>query len=277
MTSAIPKTSDETPDGTPIWRYMDLPKFVAMLASKTQWFAKAARFEDGYEGFCQVSPRETPSNDPFARCITRTTAEGETALISVTQALVEVSKLSAKYFENAREHLYVNSWCLADESMAMWQIYGSDGRGIALRSSVGQYRRAAKFNVREEQYAFSKVTYDADPRLNPALRFDFAEGAIPAPGFGVWERLLPVAFHKRKCYEYEREWRAALYQDPRPECTGCTIEFDLNELISAVYIGPRADEFLFGVVDSVMEKFELTKPLERSGLLQPPERTKATT
>ena len=239
----MPKTNDETPEGTPIWRYMDLPKFVAMLASKTQWFAKAARFEDGYEGFCQVSPRETPSKDPFRKCITRTTAEGETALISVTQALAEVSKQSAKYFENAREHLYVNSWCLGDESMAMWQIYGSDGRGIALRS----------------------------------LRFDFGEGAIPAPGFGVWDRLLPVAFHKRKCYEYEREWRAALYQDLRPECPGCSIEFDLNELISAVYIGPRADGFLFGVVDSVMERFELTKPLQRSELLQPPARTTAAT
>jgi hypothetical protein len=195
----------------------------------------------------------------------------------LTQALVEMSKRSAAYFENAREHLYVNSWCLADESMAMWQIYGSAGCGIALRSSVGQYRRAAKFNVREEQYAFDKVKYDIDPRLNPALKFDFGEGPIPVPGLGVWERLLRIAFHKRKCYEYEREWRAALYQDVRPECSGCDIEFDLNELISAVYLGPRADDFLFGVVGSVMEKFELTKPLERSGLLQPPERTTAAT
>ena len=256
---------------------MDLPKFVAMLASKTLWFAKAARLEDGYEGFCQVSPREMPSNDPLARCITRTTAEGETALISLTQALVEVSKLSAEYFENAREHLYVNSWCLADESMAMWEIYGSAGHGIALKSSVGQCCRAAKFNVRREQYAFDKVTYEVDPRLNPAVKFDFGEGAIPVPGLGVWERLLTVAFHKRKCYEYEREWRAALYQDLRPECPGCNIEFDLNELISAVYTGPRAEDFLFDVVGTVMEKFGLTKPLERSGLLQPPERTTAAT
>jgi hypothetical protein len=187
---------------------------------------------------------------------------------------VEVSELSAEYFKNAREHLYVNSWCLADESMAMWQIYGSEGRGIALRSSVAQYRRAAKFNVREDQYAFSEVTYSVDPRSNPALKFDFGKGAIPAPGPAVWERLLRVAFHKRKCYEYEREWRAALYQDLRAECSGCSIEFDLNELISAVYIGPRADEFLFEAVKSVMEKFELTKPLERSGLLQVPEKTK---
>lgn len=273
MKGAMPRTNDEALDETPIWRYMDLPKFVAMLASKTQWFAKAALFEDGYEGFCQVSPREMPLNNPLAKCITRTNAEGETALISLTQMLADVSKLSAAYFENAREHLYVNSWCLADESMAMWQIYGAAGCGIALRSSIGQYRRAAKFNVREEQYTFDMVKYDIDPGLNPALKFDFGEGPVPAPGLGVWERLLRIAFHKRKCYEYEREWRAALYQDARPGCSGCNIEFDLNELISAVYLGPRADDFLLAVVDSVMQKFELTRPLERSGLLQPPERT----
>ena len=273
----MPTTNDAVPDEMPIWRYMDLPKFVAMLVSKTQWFAKAALLEDRYEGFCQVSPREMPLSDPLAKCITRTTAEGETALISLTQMLVDVSKLSAAHFEKAPEHLYVNSWCLEGESMAMWQIYGSAGCGIALRSSVGQYRRAAKFNVREEQYAFDmvKYDYDLDPGLIPALRFDFRDGPVPAPGLGVWERLLRIAFHKRKCYEYEREWRAALYQDARPECSGCDIEFDLNELISAVYLGPRADNFLLAVVRSLMQKFELTKPLERSGLLQPPERTTA--
>jgi len=37
-----------------------------------------------------------------AECITRTTDEGETARISVTQMLVEVSKLSAKYFDPNR-------------------------------------------------------------------------------------------------------------------------------------------------------------------------------
>jgi hypothetical protein len=277
MESPIPRTKGEVPSETPIWRYMDIPKFVAMLASKTQWFAKAALFEDGYEGFCRVSPREMPLNDPLARCITGTTGEGATELISLTQMLVDVSKRSTAYFENAREHLYANSWCLADESMAMWQIYGSAGCGIALRSSIGRYRRAAKFNVREEQFAFDMVEYDIDPGLNPGLKFDFREGPVPVPGFGVWERVLRIAFHKRKCFEYEREWRAALYQDARPECSGCNIEFDLNELISAVYLGPRADNFLFDEVDSVMQKFELTKPLERSGLLQSPERTTAAT
>jgi hypothetical protein len=250
------EANDEGRDDTAIWRYMDLPKFVAMLASNSLWFAKAAYLEDCYEGFCETVTREMPANDSMAKCITRTTPEGETAVISLTQAMVELSRHSAAFFQNAREHLYVNSWCLTDESMAMWEIYGSTGRGIAVKSSIDQYVKAARFGVRDEQYSFGSVKYDDNPHSNQALKFDFTEGAIPV-GSGVWERLLPVAFHKRTCFEHEREWRCALYQDARPDCYGCNIDFDLNELIGAVYVGPRADRFFFDVVASVIEKFEL--------------------
>jgi hypothetical protein len=259
-------------DETPIWRYMDLPRFVAMLGSQSIWFAKAARFEDGYEGFCQVQRPQMPQVDRIAKAITKATASGVTKLISLTEMLVDMAGRSADYFDNAREHLYVNSWCLADESMAMWEIYGGRGHGIALKSTVGKYRSAARFNLRVEQYAFGPVQYDLDIASNQELNLDLRQGAIPLPGPGVWEKLLRVAFHKRTCFEYEREWRAALYQDPRPDHVGCKIEFDLSELINAVYVGPRADSFLQDVTASIMEKFGLAKPLQRSALLQNPSR-----
>jgi hypothetical protein len=43
----------------------------------------------------------------------------------------------------------------------------------------------------------------------------------------------------------------ALYQNFLPERHGCTISFDLGELIDAVYDGPRADKFFFEVFGSV--------------------------
>jgi len=43
---------DTISDDKPIWRYMDLPKFVSMLAARGLWFTKAAKFhDDPYEGF----------------------------------------------------------------------------------------------------------------------------------------------------------------------------------------------------------------------------------
>ena len=91
------------------------------------------------------------------------------------------------------------------------------------------------------------------------------------PGLGVWERILAVAFHKRSCFEYEREWRAALYQDLRPE-PGVNVDFDLNELLDEVVVGPRAEPFLEDALNAVAEKFGIKKGLRRSTLLLPPAR-----
>ena len=243
-----------------------------MLASKSLWFAKAAQLhDDPYEGFCLVTERDAPLDEYGPRWVSDVSIPEKAAPISVERMVAEFSHMSAEYLRSAREHLYVNSWCLADESMAMWQIYGSSGRGIAVKSSVGQYRRAVRLSVKASQFATDKVQYQADLTESSDVQFDFRHGSVPVPGFGVWECILKLAFNKRICFEYEKEWRGALYQDNRQE-PGCNIEFDLDELISAVYIGPRAEEFFFDVVSSVMEKFQLRKPLEKSALLQLPPR-----
>jgi hypothetical protein len=88
-----------------------------------------------------------------------------------------------------------------------------------------------------------------------------------------WAKIIALGFHKRTCYEYEREWRAALYQDSWLGCSGCAIEFDLHELVSEVYVGPRAEDFLFDVIRAVMDKFGFEKPLNKSVLLQAPQRS----
>ena len=38
------------PLDTPLWRYMDFTKFVAMLASKSLYFSRVDRLDDAFEG-----------------------------------------------------------------------------------------------------------------------------------------------------------------------------------------------------------------------------------
>jgi hypothetical protein len=141
---------------------MDLPTFVAMLATECLWFSKAAQFKDDpWEGFCRVQTRNATAGDEV-KWITRESGD-KTRTLSVSQWFASLSQLAADYLENAREHLYVNSWCLADESLPMWDLHGDAGRGIAVSSSVGRYARAVKLGeIRLEQYAFGKVKYDPD-------------------------------------------------------------------------------------------------------------------
>ncbi len=37
------------PDDTPLWRYLDFARFMALLASASLWFARADTFSDQYE------------------------------------------------------------------------------------------------------------------------------------------------------------------------------------------------------------------------------------
>jgi hypothetical protein len=155
----------------------------------------------------------------------------------------------------------------------MWQIYGSLGYGVAVTSSIGQYQRAARFEILSSQYAFGKVKYHDDLEASPDIQRNFSD-EIPLSS-NLWNEVLKLGFHKRSCYEYENEWRAALYQDPRPDTHGVLVDFDLQELITAVYVSPRAEEFFFDTVSSIMDKFPLRKTLNRSVLLSPPSRAGA--
>jgi hypothetical protein len=237
----------------PIWRYMDLVRFVSILATRSLWFAKASRFgDDPWEAFCRPEARPIPADGAGEGFQIIHTDSSGTRPVTLEQWAADWSRLAAESFERSREHLYINSWCLADESMAMWEIYGSAGRGVAVRSSVRRYKRAAKFGIPESQYDCRDVEYRRDFESCSAVRPDFTR-EIPVPGFGTWSRMLKLAFLKRVCFEHEKEWRAVLYQGDRPEITGCLVECDLDELIDAVYVGPRAEGFLYDVVQSIMD------------------------
>lgn len=261
-------------DDAIICRYMDVARLVSMLDTRMVWFSKAATFrDDPWEGFCKATPFRNAPDDQSPKLLTHE-HDGEKTEMSIPQMYEILSRSSAETCERAREHLYVNSWCLGQESMAMWEIYGSRGRGVAVTSSVAQYRRAAKFAIPNSQYTFGEVRYHDDIESAEAIRRDFSAGEIPV-GSGLWPHVLGLGFHKRSGYSYECEWRCALYQDARPE-PGVHIAFNLDELINAVYIGPRAEQFVIDAVSSIMQKFSLPKSVVRSTLLTPPRREAAT-
>jgi hypothetical protein len=248
---------------------MDLPRFVSILSTGKLWFPKAATLrDDPYEGYGKAKVFEVPSPDEGRKWITHREGAKE-SMISGAEMGTNISKMSAQIVEDASEHLYVNSWCLGEsESMAMWQIYGSLGFGVAVKSSESQYQRAARFAVDESYYDVGPVAYHDDLKSAAAICRDFSKGSIPLIGSSSLRReVLKLGFHKRSCYGYETEWRAVIYQELRPEIPGVQEAFDLDQLISAVYAGPRAEAFVCDAVFSVMEKFGLTKPLKKSDLL----------
>jgi hypothetical protein len=204
---------NESHDAKTIWRYMDLPRFVSIRSTGGLWFPKASRLQDDpYEGFGKAE-RLVLQADDAPGTVAHTGPDGTRTEISFQQMAAGFSHRSADIFENARDHLYVNSWCLGEsESMAMWRIYGSLGFGVAVKSSMGRYRRAAKFAVDWSHCIFGDVTYHHSLESARDVQRDFRE-SIPMPGAGLRSEVLKLGLHKRSCYEYEHEWRAVMYQD----------------------------------------------------------------
>ena len=250
------------PEETPIWRYMDLQRFVTILVSRALRFTKAAELsDDPWEGFCRVLIPST--------AIPEKLEDGTVRLESVGQLQASFARHAAKYLENARQHLYVNSWSLCADSMAMWKIYGANGKGLAIRSSVGRYEQALRFDIPRDYYTFGRVEYAEDVASSRRVLADFRNSS-PLPGPELREHVTSKGFLKRSCYRFEEEWRGALYQDAPPENTGVDIDCILDALIDSVVVGPESDLYLAGVVEDLIGKFGIKKAVSRSILLQPP-------
>jgi len=108
------------PDEIVIWRYIDLPKFLLMLEHKALYFALFSEFEDKWEA---VLDRELTA--------------------SIAGQFTAASGQVIGLFQEFIKGIAVNCWyCGDDESVAMWRLYTSSEYGIAIRSSVRDFKRA---------------------------------------------------------------------------------------------------------------------------------------
>ncbi len=187
---------------------MDLQRFVTMLVSGALRFTKAAELvDDPWEGFCKVIVPSTAIPDKRD--------DGSILLETFEQVKASLARSSARYLKDAREHLYVSSWSLCPDSMAMWKIYGAKGKGLAIQSSVERYQKSLTLDLSPDHYAFGSVEYTDDIENSARVRADFT-GSIPLPGPEVRRHVTSKGFLKRACYQFEKEWRGVLYQDPVP-------------------------------------------------------------
>ena len=150
--------------------------------------------------------------------------------------------------EKDRLYNYVSCWHMNEhESAAMWEIYKSgQPQGIAIRST---YRNLAESITDERTIYIGTVSY-----------IDFDTEAISDRN-----SLYPYV-HKRKYFEYEREIRA-VYCAPSMvphESKADTVTWgpvgpkaepisvDLDRLINAVYVSPKAEPWFAELVQELI-------------------------
>jgi hypothetical protein len=240
----IPQTKPEDPD-TPVWRYMDFPRFVAMLEHRGLFFTPAEKMDDRFEG-------SLPSPDP-----------GQLAQLrkSLEAAGIELPGNDRELLPRLRRWVSISSWHLnRHESAAMWKLYSASQQAIALQSTWQKLAdslggRALLAKVRYISYGDEAVEFDS----------------VYAP-----------FLHKRRSFEFEHELRAVVANlehafangnggDRRQQREeGAWLPVDLNTLVDRIFIAPDAEPWYVDLVERVARRYGLSKPVKQSVLAEEP-------
>ena len=225
-----------------IWRYVDLQKFVNMLATRTLHFACVSSFNDPYEGW-----------------LPRSYVEANVALIRGTPETLEISledasKIHMQGLKEMIEKYGANCWHINEgESEAMWRLYGDAGAEIAIESTRERLEDAMRgsgpYRVHIEPVRY--MDFDNDP-IDKGHRHQ-------------------LSFIKRRSFEHERELRAVV-KLPEPG-KGVSQRCSMDTLIAKIHIAPQARQYYIDAVRWVIDHADpkLDAPVEISKLFDRPD------
>lgn len=230
-----------------IWRYLDLSKFVSVLATSSLFFSRADHLGDPFEGSFSK-----PSAAGRAAFIAKWANEAGNAVGDIESESQRMATIISGTQQGQPKCTYVNCWHMNNyESAAMWRLYGSSNEAIAVKSS---YSRLAEC-LDEKCYVgqVSYLDYDAD---------EMSHG----------NALVPFVC-KRKSFEHERELRAVTTINPDKGSLsplGIQKAVDLHKLVDKIYVSPHSAGWFKDVVVSLTQKYGLEKEVLQSGMLADP-------
>ncbi len=213
-------------------RYMNLPKFVDLLYSKTLYFQRADGFSDRFEGALTPSMRDA---------MDRGKKDGTT-------------KLSANdYYRRCRVGNYVSCWSIgARDNMALWQLYGGLKSCVAITTTVEKLINIAS-------------TWDETPLIHKVEYIDHVKS--PDMILGHYHEMLR---YKHESYGYENELRIIIPRQGKDwEKNHPYIRLpvqNLGDLVRSVVVAPEAEDWFFDAIYDLSRKYELNAPVRRSKL-----------
>src|SRR3989339_740011 len=166
------------------------------------------------------------------------------------------SKLSAscknKKFKKTKNLVYLNCWHINKyESAAMWSVYLQSNEGIAIQSTRLRMEKSFQNKKHNIQLGEIKYTdYQKENICNKDIFYPF--------------------FHKRKSFEYEKEFRALIYKKQESRERGIFIPIDIKTLIEKIYVAPTAEEWIKELVQSLVKKYNINVEVIKSNLFDDP-------
>jgi hypothetical protein len=252
-------------ENVPVWRYMDLTKFVWMLHNRALYFPNVLTMNDPYEGYyTQGLAPSKESEEIFIRNMCA--RESGTFSVESEDHRESLRAFYRRFLEGLKvttELFYVSCWHMnEEESSAMWKLYTSHGDSVCVRSTYQQLSQ----ELPDDCYlgCVNYINYKTDM-------------------FDVYE-FLNFVVHKRKSFEHEREVRAVInnaltltatgmYQPPYPAVNdrkAIVVPINLPRLINEVYVSPDAKPPFLDVVQQLISTYGLDVPVNQSEVNAPP-------
>lgn len=175
-----------TLNGSSLWRYFDIHKFLDFLRTKRFRFARMDQFEDVLEGVPFVAKevyRKFIVEDKLARTVLGTSYQHDSTHDDLDSRIVKIIKIQQSH--------YVSCWFMEKrESMAMWSLY-SNPESVAIKIPFEKFTEvlpAAK-DIEVESYFGGKVQYQ-----------DFM-------AFKGLSKMRKVSLRKDISFQHEKEFR----------------------------------------------------------------------
>jgi hypothetical protein len=217
-------------EDTVLWRYMDQPRFLALLIDKTLHFASKYQFEgaDKWEG---TIPQ--PVIDEFAAKF----GTGWELMIENFKYVVSRGCVLC-WFESLHE------------SVAMWNGYGTGG--VAIRTTVQALRNSLRLD--SDHLRIARIQYVQHSS------FDFGSSGYSA--------LAPM-FLKRQQFASEQEVRAIVMPADESRA-GIELAIDLPSLIEAIVVSPQYPRWAIRALQKIVDWSGLSVAINTSTLLETP-------
>jgi len=167
-----------------------------------------------------------------------------------------------RYWTLAPRWSYVSCWHLAEaESAALWAIYG--GRNaIAVKSTVDRLRAAIpELETREGDVLVSqgvrRVIYIDYRATHPHLNDLMGPLCYKRLAFSYESEIRAIRQELRSVESSSRSGGRALDAGAPPGILGREMPVTLRDMISAIYVAPRAPAWYLQIVQAVIRRYDL--------------------
>lgn len=236
----------------PIWRYLDLAKYLSMLNSQSLYFSRA-----------------TLLGDPFEGSSTKLIVEARKYILAnkaTSPALAAFKDMSDKSIEGLWK---ANKLMIKSYLISCWHMKEHKISGDVEAVYKFQRRRLLQSTYRRLRLCLPKCVLIGEVTY---INYE-------TDGFNV-DNLSNFIMHKRLSFEHERELRAIFWErDGTPEAqpyktkitpNGVAIDVDLSALVERVYVSPAAAPWFANLVKAMTEKCGFTFPVIQSALAAEP-------